>query len=134
MEEQLVTLEVAKLLRKKGFNEPCLYYYGINNRGKQQAQCIAGIEDPYCRTIKDFNICNKEDLFGNEYTQPTQSLAQKWLRETRGIIIIVDYNMTYPRKWNYEYWKDNLWEYSDEYYETYEEALEEGLKYCLESI
>ena len=68
MTEELVTLETAKLLRKKGFNE-------------------------YCKDVIDENNIIKETLYRTNdelpkqcYSRPTQSIAQKWLRETHTCI------------------------------------------------
>ena len=66
MTEELVTLETAKLLKEKGFNEYCKdIIKEDDNRIMQSA----------FRTNKNLpKLC---------YSRPTQSVAQKWLRETK---------------------------------------------------
>lgn len=65
MTEEHVTLETAKLLKEKGFNE-------------------------YCKNVIDIDNILRETLYRTNdnlpkqcFSLPTQSLAQKWLRETR---------------------------------------------------
>lgn len=65
MIEELVTLETAKMLREKGFNE--------------------------CRTVVDINNMSNDDLPKRCFSQPTQSLAQKWLREAKNLHIEITY-------------------------------------------
>lgn len=101
MEEQLVSLEVAKLLKTKGFS--------------------AG---------------------SNHYLEgPTQSVAQKWLRETKNVHICIYNNAC---GYGYEICKaDNGTHIVNDalkgpndggVWDTYEGALEEGLKRALELI
>lgn len=61
MAEELVALETAKMLIKKGFNE--------------------------CRNVVDINNMSNGDLPKRCFSQPTQSLAQKWLREVKNLHI-----------------------------------------------
>lgn len=71
MTEELVTLETAKMLKEKGFNEYCKDI--INHKGIMMETIF--------RTSKDL-----PKLF---YSCPTQSVAQKWLRETKNIHICI---------------------------------------------
>lgn len=71
MTEKFVTLETAKLLKEKDFNEYCKDI--INHKGIMMETIF--------RTSKDL-----PKLF---YPCPTQSIAQKWLRETKNIHICV---------------------------------------------
>lgn len=72
MTEELVTLETAKLLREKGFNEPCMIAINIED-GRQYGTSRTNSELP-------IKVC----------TYPTQSVAQKWLREIRGVYVYVE--------------------------------------------
>lgn len=58
MIETIVSLETAKLLKEKGFNEPCLYYFGCDDKGNLIPKCVAGIQDCECRTVEDLYIQN----------------------------------------------------------------------------
>lgn len=68
-------------------------------------------------------------------TSPTQSLAQKWLRDTKGIVVIVDVDFT-----ELKCYYCNIYDHSrllakqSSNYITYEEALEEGLEIALRLI
>lgn len=96
MEEQLVSLEVARLLKEQGFNE---YHY------------------------------------------PTKSFAQKWLRETKNlhICIIKDasgYSYDICKEDNGTHIAEGIFKGPNDggEWDTYEEALEEGLKQALKLI
>lgn len=123
MTEELVTLETAKLLKDKGFNEYCKDI--INHKGIMMETIF--------RTSKDL-----PKLF---YSCPTQSVAQKWLRETKNIHICV-YNCACG--YGYEISKaDNGTHIASSVYEgpndgdkwdVYEDALEAGLQEALKLI
>ena len=123
MTEELVTLETAKLLKEKGFNEYCKDI--INHKGIMMETIF--------RTSKDL-----PKLF---YSCPTQSVAQKWLRETKNIHICV-YNCACG--YGYEISKaDNGTHIASSVYEgpndggkwdVYEDALEAGLQEALKLI
>jgi hypothetical protein len=142
MEDEIVSFETAMLLKEKGFNEPCCHFY---EHGK-----LNEIE-PYAEYETLFvsnNFPNKK-LYCEEMqcTAPTQSLAQKWLRDTHKMCI----SPSLTSRWkgiNYIITIDKV--ISDSEIEiafvidsnskeikkckTYEEALEEGLINCLKSI
>lgn len=121
MTEEFVTLETAKLLRKKGFNEYCRFVIG---------------ED---RVLSD--IILSWNLSPNKFPAPIQSIAQKWLRETKNMHIEI-----YRSACGYGYaivkadngtWKkdDNSRGPNDSgNWDTYEEALEAGLQEALKLI
>lgn len=123
MTEELVTLETAKLLRKKGFNE-------------------------YCKDVIDENNIIKETLYRTNdelpkqcYSRPTQSIAQKWLRETHNLHISIIRNAC---GYSYDICKaDNGTHISEGIFkgpndggqwDTYEEALEAGIQEALKLI
>lgn len=123
MTEEFVTLETAKLLKEKGFNEYCKDI--INHKGIMMETIF--------RTSKD--------LPKSFYSCPTQSVAQKWLRETKNIHICV-YNCACG--YGYEISKaDNGTHMASSAYkgtndggkwDTYEETLEAGLQEALKLI
>ena len=143
MEDQIVSLETAMLLKEKGFNEPCSYYYEDNELYK--LAYYHGDGTGFTRNnapINDRHLCEEMQC-----TAPTQSLAQKWLRETYNIHV----RPSLTSRWkgiNYIITIDKV--ISDSEIEiafiidsnskeikkckTYEEALEEGLINCLKSI
>ena len=115
MEEQLISFETAKLAKEKGFNIICpKVWYGILNP-------TIGNDSEFFREHEDY--CSA----------PTQSLLQKWIRETHNLDIIPTSNLIgygyiiyqrYPPK---NFTNKNL-------YQTYEEALEQGLQEALQLI
>lgn len=115
MKEELITFETAKLAKEKGFD-----WYD---------------DDTVCA---GYDGKNDEK---NVILSPTQSLLQKWLRETHKLHCSSDCNAS-GWFWQYEtiegtFIKD--WEYGgpDEdsgMWETYEEALEKGLQEALKLI
>lgn len=129
MTEEFVTLETAKLLKEKGFKEDVFTFYEVD--------CVEGdmiLSETYDES-ENFN--EKNDCL----SAPTQSLAQKWLRETKNIHICV-YNCACG--YGYEISKaDNGTHITSSVYEgpndggkwdIYEEALEAGIKECLKLI
>lgn len=108
MTEELVTLETAKLLKEKGFQQR---KYFIN--------------------VSTLHHCYKY------LSVPPQSIAQKWLRENHSIHIAVDFNQYgrwYYRLYDIEDY-DFLSETEvDKIYKSYEEALEAGIQETLKLI
>lgn len=121
MAEELVILETAKQLRKKGFNEYCRFVIG---------------ED---RVISD--IISTWNLPPNSFPVPTQSIAQKWLREVKNLHIEI-----YRSACGYGYTivkaNNGTWREDDDSkgpndggkWDTYEEALEAGIRESLKLI
>lgn len=129
MTEELVTLETAKLLKEKGFKEDVFTFYEVD--------CVEGdmiLSETYDES-ENFN--EKNDCL----SAPTQSLAQKWLRETKNIHICV-YNCACG--YGYEISKaDNGTHITSSVYEgpndggewdIYKDALEAGLQEALKLI
>ena len=124
MTEELVTLKTAKILKEKGFNEFCKDI--INDNGK--------LMETVYRT--------NNDLPKSFYSCPTQSIAQKWLREIRGVYVYVE--PVIGKRWKLSFcdfnvpteesdWMENEINKGNGYkvYVTYEEALEAGLQEAL---
>ena len=117
IQEELVTLETAKLLKEKGFREDCMSFYtkdGLFN----------------CNSYINTNVL--------KLPVPTQSITQKWLRETKNLHIEISY--MYENYWTYDILtipRHDLIGLSDRpiiRYNTYEEALEAGLQEALKLI
>ena len=115
MEDKLVSLETAKLAKKKEFNEICQYYYEI-------------LDKPI--TLQKMSCSNAEGY--KQPTAPTQSLLQKWLREKHNIHLIAYKNINIDGyDWCY-ITTDGITNINS--YKTYEEALEAGLQEALKLI
>lgn len=123
MTEELVTLETAKLLKEKGFNEYCKNVIDIDN------------------ILRETLYRTNDNLPKQYFSLPTQSLAQKWLRETKNLHIII-YNSACG--YGYEISKaDNGTHIASSTYKgpndggnwnTYEEALDNGIQEALKLI
>jgi hypothetical protein len=127
MKEQLITFETAKLAKEKGFDIPCKKRY---------------LSDQY----KVYSLANNRGLQIIGIQAPTQSLLQKWLRDKfkmdvqpictyktfrfyhLGIIFINDKNQIDTILIKDEGMQTN------KLFNSYEEALEEGLFETLKLI
>ena len=123
MTEELVTLETAKMLREKVFNEPCMI--AINIEDSRQ----------YCT-----NRTNSE-LPIKVCSQPTQSVAQKWLRETKNLHISIisnacGYGYDICKADNGTHITDGIFDGPNDggQWDTYEEALEVGIQEALKLV
>lgn len=143
--EDYVSLETAKLLNEKGFDEVC-FKYALNGEIYNNG---------------DFVISHRDDV---EIGIPTLQMATKWLQKALNILVIPNYEYECDdTPWCYKiflleeggkpqrvpikgvsYDKDNNptehtvgyrdYERSYEDYSTKEEAIEEGIKYCLKNL
>lgn len=121
MRDELVSRELAVLLKEKGFNWKCNFYICRLDSLSLDAVSL--------RTSKDYVNWNEDCQYDDYVSIPTQSLAQRWFREVHNISIEVWYNST-DRAWEVDVWTMNpVYEIEPEevYYKTYELALEAGL-------
>jgi hypothetical protein len=123
IEEIYVSFDTAQKLKEAGFDVPCTSQY-------TEGKCIWNVGYPY-----NFN----QDEFG--YSRPTQALAARWLREAHHINVYAcfDYEKFDERKWFFTREHTMVNDDSAVYcsitnYNSYEEALEAGLKHGLESV
>ena len=108
--EEICTYEVCKLAKEKGFDVPTAKNY----RHESGETCNA----------------------------PTQSLLQRWLREEKNIVVVVDwFSIEEKYYWRvYDTSKDDMFASfmppakSMSRYDTWEQALESGLKYVLKEL
>ena len=88
MEEQLIIFKTAKLAKKKGF-------YFTNNISTRSNNIIKFYNDSgaLCTEI-DYTLscCDPNKHEYSEMPAPTQSLLNKWIRETKGIHLTVERN------------------------------------------
>ena len=126
IEEDYVSFETAKLLKDKGFDELCECAYSAG--GQYLLSCYKGIAD---RRIK-----NDEALdFSYSSTAPTLQMAMKWLREVYNFHIWIEPNHDKEGLYNAHVkvgWWSNNW--GGVGYNTYEQACEAAIKYCLEHL
>lgn len=153
MKKELVTLETAKMLKKKGFNEKTLFAYKNNGDLYQDFNRIESNYNsvPVPKLCKDFHTCvkffpcDKCRMAIRLTSAPNQSVAQKWLREIRGVYVYVE--PVIGKRWKLSFcdfnvpteesdWMENEINKGNGYkvYDTYEEALEAGIQEALKLI
>lgn len=143
--EDYVSFETAKLLKEKGFDEGCRALYGT-----------AG-----SFSYKKYEVEASECEMHNAILAPTLQMAMKWIQEIHNIIIVADYEYEFTdTSWYFKIYRlgengkpervpvkgvayDNSGEHIVGYrdyersykdYATKEEAIEEGIEYCLENL
>lgn len=106
MKEQLISFETAKLAKEKGFSIPAHSYYFEDGEFKENS--LTGTNGYYGEDY-EFNLeefyenwndkwltkksgdrcfgCSKSRGYFETFSAPTQSLLQKFIRETRGVHI-----------------------------------------------
>lgn len=126
LQETYCSLEVAKLLKEKGFNQICSYEWGIPD-----------IDKGYVLqkwTLYNGQIKNS-DLIDEAYAAPTHQMAMAWLREEHKLFISIGfeddgfYNMIQNIENKCFY--DSLDGYG---FSSYDEAVEAALRYTLENL
>lgn len=116
IEESYVRFDTAKMLKEAGFNEPCHNSYD-NVNGFRWFKIGES-------TPKGWVPC------------PTQALAARWLREVHKLLVFAFPNYQTPPRWQGKIYNlssgitTNVFGMKD----SYEEAMEEGLIYAIESI
>lgn len=134
MTDQLISFETAILAKEKGFKEECAYYY--NNK--------TGILKPFMFDDNPKVVSLQDGTNAGLLTiTPTQSLLQKWLRELHNMNIVIMTSINQSGKFQMsieEIIKSFGTDMSDSIYckdidyDTYEEALEQGLLQALKLI
>lgn len=129
--EDYISLETAKLLKEKGFDEATNRYYN--------AQCdqIRTVSDTFMWHWNNEEFV-KRVLMDGAIAIPTLQMAMKWLREVHKYEIYPYHqNSEDCDKWWFEIVKfpSPVSEYeSNAIYATYEEVVEAAIKYCLDLI
>ena len=114
--EDYVSFETAKLLKEKGFNEDSWFHYDTSR---------------YIVT-RGYRLNHPDDI-----PAWTLQMVMKWLRKMYDLYIMLDFErpncIEYKiYKYESELAKRNLLHYN--YEESYEEACEAAIKYCLENL
>ena len=135
MKEQIVNYNTAKLAYEKGFDEQCEKGYIEEN---------LYLEFPDGGYYRNSDLATEwiKENYSHEYSAPTQSFLQRWLREEHNIDIIIERTFFgghyYIRvlKTDKNGMFSNRFRITSDYIkpETYEEALELGLIKALKLI
>ena len=117
IQEAYCSFEVALLLKEKGFNEVVHAYHNI-----------------YDKVNLDFRV--SVDAPHLQIPCPTHQMAMVWLRETYGIDILIEISdpSVKDRKYYCNIWGGNNNSHILDLFNSYEEAVEAALKYCLEDL
>lgn len=134
--EYYVSLEVAKLLKEAGFDWRCSGIYVLDSENDPE----------YVFSTANFTNTSKEIEGYIRLSAPTLDVAQRWLREVKGMILNITFDARTNKNHSYSY--DGVWykngfviqyfgmvtNYVDGYphgFETYEQALESCIQKCL---
>ena len=127
IKENYVNFETAKILKEKGFDEPCDVWYSEYSSQFGDEKYTSIEFDSHNKFDKDYKfICSA----------PTLQMAMKWLREVHNVNIEIHYNRFGE---NYKYLIIYKPEVLDDIrslgvFYSYEEACEAAIKYCLENL
>lgn len=130
MREKIINFETAKLAKKKGLNK-----VWCNNM-----YCIGFKDFPDDEEIIECDWRNHVDHQYHLALAPTQSLLQKWLREKHNLHVSVEFEFTKKLSWRVNICDTHKFEWllpdflNAHEFDTYEEALEEGLQEALKII
>ena len=128
--EDYVSFEMAKLLKEKGFDEPCCGSYSY--RG--------GNVVVRASKLSNTDLCYHPDISG--ISAPTLQMTMKWLRNVHGVYYDIqlllgdkaekygDLQLGVYQLSSSGAYKWECWLYAD----TYEELYEKYIKYCLENL
>lgn len=136
IKERYCSFEISKLLREKGFDEPCGSTYDIAVSGGKPKFYKYDVLQFFPNGMK-----NSDDKYGMVISAPTHQMAIDWLREKKNIFIIIephayDYVNEKNKSYSCSLWiGDNYYQYIESRdYPSYGEAVEAILKYVLEKI
>ena len=142
IKERYVNLEVARILRDKGFNEDCFAKYA-------NGSCTEKYYDDYRERMMSWEIkpgeliipCvdrDKYDIYGDTIPASTQQMAVDWMR-TKEVLITYDLApigttlmvKVYKRTQDPDFpWTEGITIIRS----TLEEAINDALKYALEKL
>ena len=132
--DEVVTYEVAKLAKEKGFPQEFNYIHFAPRYGYYNHK---GELDGDLRDILKLRIKKEPVPDGMQpINAPTQSLLQRWLREEKriDIAIVPLYNVGYAYIVYNIHCRDNRVTNTNAGYSTYELAIEDALKYALKNL
>lgn len=132
-DEDFVSFETAKLLKEKGFDVYTYAYYEDEDNPNVSLHASKAIN------------WNKTEFI----SKPTLQTAMKWLRENHNLhvdsSIYIDTDGDVEHEYDYTYWDWTIFnsesgrmvaepEIGCGRYDTYEQACDAGIKYCLEKF
>lgn len=151
--EDYVSFEIAKLLKEKGFNEPCTYLWifektnnlDVDANGIYKCPLKRYMESDYCNNTS-IELLKKEDEYWNDntdiFTCPTLQMAIKWLREVHNLSVEVYRTacgyigciVAIPSGTDIKFLEDDGDDLPSGQYTTFEKACEATVQYCLKNL
>ena len=119
--EDYVSFEVAKLLKEKGFNEPCYTCY-------------------LSKELSHYDYLSTNfELINDVISAPTLQMVMKWMREVHKIYIDISPTYSEGEKTIHFMWQifDSNYDVIGDceiFYDKYETTCEAAIKYCLENL
>ena len=122
--EDYVSFETSKLLKEKGFDWECGCYYFFNN------------EVQFEESLAHWDWNNG---YTYRYSAPTLQMAMKWLREVYRLSIEPYYDLVLSWVVDVKHIGKHtdtkeFEEVRSQSYNSYEQACESAIKYCLENL
>lgn len=134
LREKLISFETAILAKEKGFKNACDRFVNKDNEYIFMPDLLYPNNSEFSHNSEeDPEVVEWKELMKTLVLAPTQSLLQKWLREVHKISIKIDDYYTNSRV-RFDYNVCELGSQEDNpvgIFETYEEALENGLYQAL---
>lgn len=141
--EEYISFYTAMLLKEKGFNEKCQKVYSNDGTVMWAQNFMEGesfVDNDDIESIAKYNGWIPYIQGGYAYLCPTQSVVMKWLREVHKIDIDITsrWNLTpeyHICEYRYRLHYSNAPSHDiNQKFNTYEEACEASIKYCLENL
>ena len=136
LNNNFVSSEIAEKLKTLGFDEPCFGWYEYDEDG-EFLTLLQGCNRKHYRHVNGYFGVLKQDLHTTKTLAPLHQQAQKWLREIHNIHINIKHR-PHSQKFcfnitgDYQLGNDGeLFSNIFSSYNTYELALEEGIKQAL---
>lgn len=142
IQDELVTLPTAKLLKEKKFQSGGRITYTEYLKTHKSDNPSFRMKKGEVEFGDSFYFINNHvayDISNKNYTiyeAPTQSLAARWLREKHELFVFVNYRSFGIEECNGWYYHigESPNHYSSVQFKTYEEAMESGLKEVLKQF
>lgn len=149
--EDYVSFEIAKLLKEKGFDGSCFYVWTKTENAVPSLLATANFVEGEMVTNREtldavaqyhMNIYGLNNRVEG-YLCPSIAMAMKWLRNIYNLHIIIKSVIRTYGATEYYYEVNGTKDHSicvicdifkDETWDTYEQACESAIKYCLEKL
>lgn len=135
IKEDYVSFETAKLLKENGFDGETNCYYIEGSIDKNLYYSPIRLNHNKKITNNEFDVYI--DITSSKISAPTLQMAMKWLREVHNICISVDVKIGGGKYYVCISSTENGLSHGvleDEVWDTFEEACEAAIKYCLENL